>query len=150
MKPTSKPKPVNNARDDKLQSFFWRDSFEKRRILIPVSQWAEPQGDPGQMTKTWYGLPEQDEFIVAGVWRPTDEWGDCYSMVMTTACEQMMEVHDRMPVILDPKDYDQWTQGTPDEAFALVKTYDGLLTVDATNEAWGKSGRTVPQQGSLI
>lgn len=41
MKPTSKPKPVNNTRDDKLRTFFWRDSFERRRCLIPVSQWAE-------------------------------------------------------------------------------------------------------------
>ncbi|MEL7447326.1 MAG: SOS response-associated peptidase family protein, partial [Pseudomonadota bacterium] len=32
-----KPKPVNNARTDKLGSHFWRDAFERRRCLIPVS-----------------------------------------------------------------------------------------------------------------
>ena len=36
-----KPKPVNNARTDKLDSFFWRYSFLERRCLIPVSAWAE-------------------------------------------------------------------------------------------------------------
>ncbi len=32
-----KPKPVNNTRTDKLKSFFWRNSFEERRCLIPMT-----------------------------------------------------------------------------------------------------------------
>src|SRR3954464_15057413 len=32
-----KPKPVNNARADKLDGFMWRYSFAERRCLIPVS-----------------------------------------------------------------------------------------------------------------
>ena len=36
-----KPRPVNNARTDKLDSFFWRYSFEERRCIIPVSAFAE-------------------------------------------------------------------------------------------------------------
>ena len=32
-----KPKPVNNAREDKLGTSFWRPSFERRRCLIPVT-----------------------------------------------------------------------------------------------------------------
>lgn len=134
MKPTSKPKPVNNARDDRLHKQFWRDSFEKRRCLIPVTQWAEPQGEQGRMTRTWYGLPGVDTFFVAGIWRPTDEWGDCYSMVMTSACAQMMQVHDRMPIILEPPEYDQWTQGNPTEALSLIRPWPGELSVDASDE----------------
>ena len=44
MKPTSKPKPVTNARDDKLHTSFWKPSFEARRCIIPATEWAEPQG----------------------------------------------------------------------------------------------------------
>jgi putative SOS response-associated peptidase YedK len=47
-----KPKPVNNARTDKLGTPFWRDSFEKRRCLISVSSWAEAEGPKGAMTRT--------------------------------------------------------------------------------------------------
>jgi putative SOS response-associated peptidase YedK len=43
-----KPKPVTNARDDKLSTAFWRASFESRRCLIPVSAWAEPEGEPAK------------------------------------------------------------------------------------------------------
>ena len=32
------PRPVTNVRDDKLRtSSFWRESFEKRRCLVPAS-----------------------------------------------------------------------------------------------------------------
>ncbi len=39
-----KPKPVNNAREDKLNTAFLRDSFARRRCLIPVTAWAEAEG----------------------------------------------------------------------------------------------------------
>ena len=43
-----KPKPVNNARADKLDGFMWRYSFQERRCLIPVSAFAETEGEKGQ------------------------------------------------------------------------------------------------------
>ena len=39
-----KPKPVNNARADKLDSFMWRYSFAERRCLIPLTAFAEAEG----------------------------------------------------------------------------------------------------------
>jgi putative SOS response-associated peptidase YedK len=131
-----KPSPTNNARDDKLTSFFWRDSFERRRCLIPLTAWAEAEGEKGRMTRTWYSLPGVEAFAVAGIWRPTDEWGDAYSMVMTDGCEQMADVHDRMPVILAPDRYDAWMRAPADEAMGLVRTYGGELAVDRTADLW--------------
>ncbi|WJS98182.1 SOS response-associated peptidase [Novosphingobium humi] len=137
-----KPKPVTNARDDKLHTPFWRASFEKRRCLIPVSQWAEPEGEARRMTRTWYSLPGGEPFAVAGLWRPTDLWGKCYTMVMVPSCEQMAEVHDRMPVILRPQDWDKWLDGAPHEAFELCRTWRDPLLVDETDEPW--AGRAAP------
>lgn len=131
-----KPKPVNNAREDKLNTAFWRDSFAKRRCLIPVSAWAEADGAKGSMTRTWYSLPDTETFAVAGVWRPTAEWGDAYSMVMVDGCEEMADVHDRMPTILHETHWTQWTDGTPEEAFALCQVWNGPLVVDRTTDPW--------------
>ncbi|MBP6297970.1 MAG: SOS response-associated peptidase family protein [Anaerolineae bacterium] len=133
-----RPSHTNNARDDKLLSFFWKDSFANRRCLIPVTAWAEAEGEKGRMTRTWYSLPNVEMFAVAGIWRPTDEWGDAYSMVMVNGCEQMADVHDRMPVILSPDTYRQWTDGSSDYAMALVRTSDELLHVDRTATLWSK------------
>lgn len=131
-----KPKPVNNAREDKLHTPFWRSSFERRRCLIPISAWAEAEGEKGSMTRTWYSLPNDEPFAVAGIWRPTDDWGDAYSMVMTDGCPQMAETHDRMPVILTPDTYAQWQDGDPADALQLCRPYAGTLAVDRTSERW--------------
>ncbi len=132
-----KPKPVNNARTDKLDSFFWRSSFEERRCLIPVSAWAEAQGPKGSMTRTWMSLPDAELFACAGVWRESDEWGACYSMVMTDSTgSAAAEVHSRMPVLLRPQDYDGWVSGSPEDARALCKAWDSELTIDRTDQPW--------------
>ena len=131
-----KPKPVTNARDDKLLTSFWRDSFAKRRCLIPVTQWAEPRGAAGRMTRSWYSLPDRDVITVAGLWRRTAEWGDCYTMVMADSSPHMADVHDRMPVILEPGEWAQWTTGSLDDALALVRTMPGALIADHTQDRW--------------
>ncbi len=131
-----KPKPVTNAREDKLKTAFWRDSFQHRRCIVPVTQWAEPQGEAGRMTRSWYSLPDVEVIAVAGLWRQTAEWGLCYTMVMVDSSPQMAEVHDRMPVILRGEDWAQWTEGAPEEAFSLCRTWEGKLVAEHSGERW--------------
>lgn len=140
-----KPKPVNNARTDKLGTFFWRHSFEERRCLIPLTAWAEAQGAKGRMTRTWLSLPDTELFAAAGVWRQSDEWGACYSMVMTdSAGTDAAEVHERMPVLLAPENQAQWLDGTPDAALALCRGWDAALMIDRTDQSWAKGAAQQP------
>ena len=139
-----KPKPVNNAREDKLGTAFWRDSFAKRRCLIPVTAWAEAEGEKGSMTRTWYSLHGEELFAVAGVWRPTAEWRDAYSMVMVNGCEQMSDVHDRMPTILHRDQWELWTSGTPEEAISLAQVCELPLGIDRTPEPWVRARPSSP------
>ena len=133
-----KPKPVNNARTDKLGSYMWRFSFEERRCLIPLTAWAEAEGAKGSMTRTWLSMPDEPLFAAAGIWRNTDEWGAAYSMVMTDAMGDAAQVHSRMPVILTPDSYLQWTDGTPSEAKRLAVAYQGPLVIERTDERWAR------------
>jgi putative SOS response-associated peptidase YedK len=133
-----KPRPVNNARADKLDSFMWRYSFAERRCLIPVTKFAEAEGQKGRMTRTWFSLPDQETFAVAGIWRDTDEWGAAYSMVMTDACVCVSDVHDRMPVVLQRDHWGRWADGTPEEARALCQPYPAPMTVDRSSETWNR------------
>lgn len=138
MKPTSKPKPVNNARDDKLMS-FWRPWFTNpaHRCLIPFTSFAEAEGEKGRMTRTWISVTDQPLAAWAGLWRPTDEWSDCYTGVMVDATEELFHIHDRMPVILHPEDHDAWLQAPAEEAMALVAKYPAdRLAVERTDVPW--------------
>ena len=147
-----KPKPVNNARTDKLDGFFWRSSFERRRCLIPVCAWAEAQGAKGAKTRTWLSLPDAETFACAGVWRKSEEFGACFSMVMTTSAGSAVEgVHCRMPVLLAPQDYHLWMSGSPEEAKSFCKPWDAAITIDATGEPWTRAGiRGKPVQTDLL
>lgn len=131
-----KPRPVNNARIDKLDSFMWRYSFEERRCLIPMTAWAEAEGPKGSMTRTWLTLPDGEPFAAAGIWRSSPEWGDVYSMLMTEACLEIAGIHDRMPVLLAPDQYGTWTEGSSQDALALCAPWPGPIAVDRTAQSW--------------
>lgn len=135
-----KPKPVNNARTDKLDSYFWRSSFVQRRCLIPVSAFAEAEGPKGAKSRTWFtvhGSPQEfDLFACAGIWRESDEFGACYSMIMTDANAAVSPLHDRMPVILAQAEWEAWQRSSTDEAMRLCKPFRGELSVERTDELW--------------
>ncbi|BBC72939.1 DUF159 family protein [Altererythrobacter sp. B11] len=131
-----KPRPVNNTRSDKLDSFMWRYSFAERRCLIPITEFAEAEGPAGAKTRSWFTLPDQAIFAAAGIWRETDEWGSAYSMVMTEADGVVATVHDRMPVLLHQDDWRRWTDGSVEEARGLCTPYRGAMAIRRTDELW--------------
>ena len=129
------PKAVNNARDDKLRtSAFWRESFERRRCLIPATSFSEAQGR-GPAIHHWFAVLGEDgapmPFAFAGLWR---RWRGLYrdepremdavSMVTTTPNAVVAPVHpERMPMILAREDHAAWLEGTPEDALALIRPY---------------------------
>lgn len=133
-----KPKPVNNTRTDKLESYMWRYSFVERRCLIPLTAWAEAEGPKGKMTRTWLSLPDAEMFAVAGIWRESEEWGECYSMVMCDAAGEVVDVHDRMPVILNCEQQAVWQTGSQEDAKALCRGYEGSLAIERTDQLWNR------------
>lgn len=136
-----KPKPVNNARSDKLATPFWKASFVERRCLIPATAWAEAEGPSGGKTRSWLSLPDQELFALAGLWRWSDEWGEVYSMVITAAQGIASEVHSRMPVVLRPESHAAWLSGSAQDAFELCQPYGGELALDRTAQLWSGEGR---------
>jgi len=90
-------------------------------------------------------VPGQPVFAVAGLWRNSSEFGPCYSMVMTDACPDIGDLHDRMPVILTREDAKRWLETTDrDEALALCQPWPHGLCVTHSDEPWtrSRSGRT--------
>ncbi|KTE05778.1 hypothetical protein ATE67_19455 [Sphingopyxis sp. H050] len=151
----NKPLKVNNARDDHLMNPFgmWHEWFIQpgQRCLIPITAFAEAVGASPNMTRTWVRVADQPIAACAGFWRPTDEWGDSYTMVMVDAVPEMMEIHDRMPVILHPDDWDSWLHAETDQALELVKQYPAnRLIVEPTDELWVPKRRPNDRQPELL
>lgn len=141
-----KPKPVNNARFDKLGTFWKRWAVDPRnRCLIPTSRFAEAVGERGRMTETWLSVTDQPVFAWAGLWTESVEWGAVYTGVMTENCIELADIHDRSPVILDPQDWDTWLHATLDELYQFDRPYPAdRLTVDRTDVPWFRKKGEAP------
>lgn len=135
-----KPKPVNNIAD--LDNFMWRHIAPRpqHRCLIPVTAFAEAEGEKGAMTRTWFSVTDQPIFAWAGMWRQSDEWGAVYSGLMTDCNEAIRPVHDRMPVLLHPDEHDRWLHGDLDTVIAFRDRCfpDELIEMNRTDELWAK------------
>lgn len=153
MKPESKPKPVNNIAD--LSKNMWIGLARKPqwRCLIPLTGFAEAEGAKGAKTRTWFNVKGQPIFAWGGLWRMSDEWGPVYSGAMTDCNEAIRPVHDRMPVLLMPDDYDRWLNGSFDDllAFQARCFADDLIETTRTSDPWNKPrAAAVVEQSALF
>lgn len=128
------PDAWNNARADKVTTnAMWRDAFLKRRCLVPATSFCEAKGrNPARYF--WFGLTgavPRPPFAFAGLWRgiqpglPEEQVKTLTHTIITTTANAIVKpVHpDRMPVILDPGDYEQWLTGSDEDAQALLKPF---------------------------
>ena len=117
-------------------------SLEKllNQALIPLTAFAEAEGEKGSKTRTWFNLKERPVFAWAGLWRESPEWGAVYSGVMTDCNEAIRPVHDRMPVLLHEDEYDQWLGGSFDEVVSFQDRCfpDDLIEMTRTIDPWNK------------
>jgi putative SOS response-associated peptidase YedK len=140
MGPTAKPKPVNNIADMRKNMWIGLARKPEWRCLIPVTGFAEAEGEKGSKTRTWFSVKDEPIFAWAGLWRDSAEWGPVYSGVMTDCNEAIRPVHDRMPVLLHRDEYDQWLHGGFDDILAFQERCypDDLIHMDRTSEPWAK------------
>jgi putative SOS response-associated peptidase YedK len=110
-----------NARAETITvSRTYREPFKKRRCLVPASGFYEWKkiGDPmvkKDRVKIPYAfdLANGHMMAFAGLWDAwkdpaNGQWLQSYTIITTEANELMAPVHDRMPVILHPGDFNRW------------------------------------------
>jgi putative SOS response-associated peptidase YedK len=89
----------------------FRSAFKKSRCLIVADGFYEWQ-KVGKAKQPYYiRLQDERPFAFAGLaehWRRGDQSIDSCTVITTEANELMADIHDRMPVILSPDDYEFW------------------------------------------
>jgi putative SOS response-associated peptidase YedK len=108
----------------------YRTAFRRRRCLIAADGFYEWR--PGKPKKQPYYIRMRDgkPFAFAGLWERWEPEGaepvDSCTIIVTTANELISQIHDRMPVILAPQDYDLWLDPEvhdPEKVMTLLKSY---------------------------
>ena len=123
-----------NARADTVASKpAFRKAFRQRRCLIVADGFYEWKKLDGRKQPYYIRLQDGQPFAFAGLW---ERWNrgdspiDSCTILTTDANELVGSIHDRMPVILYPGDYDLWL----DTEVQDVKRLEPLL-VPYTSEA---------------
>lgn len=115
----------------------FRSAFTRRRCLLPADGYYEWQQPPAGMkgAKQPYFIcrPDHGALAFAGLyelWRdrdlPPDEpgaWLWTATIITTSAADELGQIHDRMPMVIGPKDWADWldTAGTSvSDAMALL------------------------------
>ena len=106
-----------NARAETVASKpAFRDAFRKRRCLIPADGYYEwKKLEDGAKQPYRITLDPEQPFSFAGLWErweKGDKAIESCTIIVTDANGLTRYIHDRMPVILDPADYDRWLDGT--------------------------------------
>jgi putative SOS response-associated peptidase YedK len=121
-----------NARSEKAAtSPAFRSAFKHRRCLVPADGFYEWQALTGSKTKRPYYIHMADgsPFAFAGLWERWEREGQSLDSctIMTTEPNALMaKIHNRMPVILDPKDYRAWMAIDNDDPGALLKPFPAV------------------------
>ena len=124
-KDTSMGARLINARSETVtEKPAFRQAFTQRRCVIPSDGFYEWQRTGGRKQPFFFRMRDERPFGFAGLWeRWEGEGGEVINscaILTTQANEVLRPVHDRMPVILHPDDYELWLGGSARE-LGLVK-----------------------------
>lgn len=119
---------LSNARGETVaEKPSFRDAFKRRRCLVPADGFYEWKTEGRQKQPYYFSLKSGEPFALGGVW---ESWRAPEGAILRTCClittgpnDIMLPVHDRMPVIVSPDDYEAWLTGEASAAQALVKPF---------------------------
>jgi putative SOS response-associated peptidase YedK len=111
-----------NARAEGIASkSSFRSALKSKRCLVVASGFYEWKKLATIKQPYWIGFTDRRSFAFAGLWerwtdRASGEHIETYTIITTEPNGLCAPIHNRMPVILDPADYERWLSAeTPPE-----------------------------------
>jgi putative SOS response-associated peptidase YedK len=142
-------KMINAKAETVDQKPSFRNAFKSRRCLIPADgfyEWKKLEGGEKQPYRLC--LADRGPFSFAGLWETNSNLEVTSCTIVTTEPNAVAaEIHDRMPAILPPADYDAWlSPETPAaEAKALLRPYEGEMIAYPVDKAVGSPKNDRPE-----
>lgn len=124
--PTIGARMINARAETVAEKPSFRTAFKRRRCLIVADGFYEWQKTGSKKQPYYFHLDQHHPFGFAGLWEhwqsPEGDQIQSCTILTTAANDTMRPIHDRMPVILHPQDYDLWLDPT-------VQSTDGLYSL---------------------
>ncbi len=132
--PTRGLRPINTVSESAFEKPMWREAVKHHRCLVPSRgfyEWKKIFKADGKLDRrqAYFIHPrDQELFAFAGiysVWRDAEGHPFPTFSIMTTGPNKQMEkIHNRMPVILNPKEETDWLNPSYDQTGQLAKLLD--------------------------
>lgn len=112
-------RPVINARSETVAtSPLFARAFSASRVLVPADGFFEWTKEGTKRRGHYFRQPGSKPFAFAGIAispPPTSDAVDLAAVILTTeASESVTAIHDRMPMIVAPPDFDLWLDPAAD------------------------------------
>jgi putative SOS response-associated peptidase YedK len=110
----------------KLTKPTWRESFFKRRCIVPATAFYE-RINIGTPQAQWVRFrdPSSEVLAIAGLFEEPNELSilPSYAMVTTEPNARVGDIHDRMPVLLSMEDARSWMdkEAEPEELLEMLR-----------------------------
>ena len=120
-------KTINARAETVANTPSFREPFKSQRCLIPADGFYEWQRNGKAKQPYCFEVNDGQLFAFAGLWdrwmNPQGEPIESCTILTTTPNSLLADIHDRMPVILRPDDYELWL----DPAFRDMASISEML-----------------------
>jgi putative SOS response-associated peptidase YedK len=131
----------------------FRGAFRHRRCIVPANSFYEWTGKPGSKQPHMISWKSHEVMGFAGLWEhwlgPDGSEIETMAILTNTANAEMSSLHDRMPVILDPADYEAWLDCRSGSSVGLEHMLnpapDGSLSIVAVSRELNNPRNDFPQ-----
>jgi putative SOS response-associated peptidase YedK len=110
-------KMINARRESLADKPAFRDAYTRRRCLVLADGFYEWKREGKRSSPFYYHRRDRRGFAFAGLWerwkQPDGQWLLSATVITTDPNPLLAPIHDRMPVILAPADYDRWLSPEP-------------------------------------
>src|SRR5476649_274704 len=128
---------INARGESVIEKPAFRAAMRRRRCLFPADGFYEWKEEGGRKRAYFVRPKSGGPIAFAGLWEtwtgPNGEEQDTAAIVTTNANQTCAAIHDRMPMILEPADYDLWldcaTVDTETAAALIRPAPDDLLEI---------------------
>ena len=109
---------INARCEGVARSAAFREAYRRRRCLVPADGFFEWQKSGRTRQPLLVRRKDQAPFAFAGLWERWKQPGGatlCSCTIITCPANELVaQVHDRMPVILAPADFERWLEPQAD------------------------------------
>lgn len=122
-KPSDGAKMISARSETVATKPAYRSAFKSHPCLVVADGFYEWEAVKGGKQPWFFTTKQGEQFAFAGLWEPASlTENDTFTLLTCEPNKFWAKIHDRMPVMVQPKDFARWLS-TPDERAKLLKPY---------------------------